>query len=142
MSTGGSSRGSSNPKYPGLTKTKMGSLWQEIKLGIGVLWKVSRGIVTYRDKYAAFRNKWGPRPPRSDKDWLQFWQEFVSLEDDLSSLSTELLDAHNVMRLATDEGMEIVRLNGIDDGEIVVDPIAYQERSLLRVKQIVDNRNE
>ena len=84
----------------------------------------------------------GPRPPRSDKDWLQFWQEFVSLEDDLSSLSTELLDAHNVMRLATDEGMEIVRLNGIDDGEIVVDPIAYQERSLLRVKQIVDNRNE
>ena len=137
MSTGGSSRGSSNPKYPGLTKTKMGSLWQEIKLGIGVLWKVSRGIVTYRDKYATFRNKWGPRPPRSDKDWLQFWQEFVSLEDALSNSSTGLLDAYNEMRIAADEGIDVVKMNGFDDEGALADPLAFQERSLSRVREIL-----
>ncbi len=136
MGNGGGS--SSNPKYPGLTKTKMASLWQEVKLGLGVLWQVSRGLISYRDRYAAFRDRWGQRPPRNDAEWLKFWQEFVSLEDTISTLSTDLLDAYNAMRLASDEGAEIVRLNGIDDGDVITDPVAYQERSLTRVKQLVN----
>lgn len=132
--TGG---GSSNPKYAGLTGYKMAGLWQEVKLGLSALWSVSRELIDYREKYTRFRDKWGTRPPRNDKEWLNFWQEFVQLEDALSTSSTHLLDAYNSMRHAADEGIEVVRLNGIDDEGVVTDPVEYQERSLTRVKQLL-----
>lgn len=134
MSNGG---GGSNPKYPGITGYKMAALWQETKLGLAALWKASRGLISYRDQYTKFRERWGKRPPRSDVEWLQFWQEFVSLEDTLSASSTSLLDAYNEMRLAADEGVEITRMNGFDDEGAIADPLAFQERSLNRVKEIL-----
>ena len=134
---GSSSGGGSNPKYPGITGYKMMALWQEIKLGLAALWKASRGLISYRDQYTSFREKWGVRPPRSDRDWLQFWQEFVSLEDALSDSSTNLLDAYNEMRIAADEGVEVVKMNGFDDEGAIADPLAFQERSLNRVRDIL-----
>jgi len=41
------------------------------------------------------------------------------------------------MRIAADEGVEVVKMNGFDDEGAIADPLAFQERSLSRVREIL-----
>lgn len=132
---------SSNRKFAGLTAHKMGGLWQEVKLNAGLLFRTMQALVKYKSKYQAFRERWGNRPPRTDKEWLQFWREFVSLEDDIHSMQVSLMDVHANLNHAAGEGLELVRLNGIDD-QAVTDPIGYMRRSLDRVARFITTGEE
>jgi len=130
----------SNPKHASLTGYKMAGLWQEVRLTTGVIYRILQSLIQYRSKYQSFRDRWGNKPPRSDREWLTFWQEFVSLEDDLSSAQDRIMESHNVLMQSAEEGMEVVRLNGID---AIDDPISYLRRSLDRAAELVKiNRDE
>lgn len=125
-----------NPKHASLTGYKMAGLWQEVRLTTGVLYRVLQSIIQYRSRYQTFRDRWGSRPPGSDKEWLTFWREFVELEDGLSSVQDRLMESHNSLIQSAEEGMEVVRLNGIDDA--IDDPISYLRRSLDRATELVN----
>jgi len=111
----------SNPKYPGLTAHKMNSLWKRIRNQRDIASQIQGALRDYRRAFRFFRDKWGTRPPRSDAHWLDFWTEFVALEDKITDIEEAQANIHHQLGKLSDQGLEITRLNGyqLSDAETI-----------------------
>lgn len=125
-----------NAKRPTLTGYAMRGLWAEAQAEAGRIGLAEHDVRNYRQKYKAFRQKWGNKTPRSVEEWTEFWHEFWSLEDGLDDIEGDLSQAARAMTANAASGMEIVKANGFDGQEL--DVLAVMRDALKRAEDLVN----
>jgi hypothetical protein len=104
---------SSNPKHPQLTGYKMRQLWSGVRNAAEKLFSLHNDMGDQEDRFFAFQERWGANPPRTEKQWLEFWQELVGIRRSYNDARNRILQCHRDALEISEQGLDIVEANGI-----------------------------
>ncbi len=129
----------SNPKHPQLLGYAISALWTEVKFCIKILQEVHKLLNQRENEYKEFRNKWGMKPPSSEKHWLHFWQEFNKLEDLNLEISNSIIGTERSLNEAAESAFDIIRRRNQDQDYQFTNAAQHVKMCLDRIQEIEED---